>query len=227
MPNQPKTLQAKIDLARRRMEAVLEEFGPRRATVAWTGGKDSTMALHLWRGLLAERGLGAPRALHLDTGCKFPEVLAFRDRVAREWDVDLQVAAPDVDADAYPLARDPESCCRDLKIAPLARAVAEHSIDCLVTGLRRDEHPSRAERPWREERDTLGCVMAHAILECTEMDVWAHVMQQGLPWCGLYGEGYRSLGCRPCTELPDSGERSGRAGSKERAMERLHALGYF
>lgn len=219
------TLAEKIDLSLQRLNDVLGRFGPRTA-VGWTGGKDSTVVLALWRRILADAFPGmAVRAVNLDTGCKFPEVLEFRDRLARLWELDLHVARPKVDLKRYPLAADPLSCCRDLKIKPLEEAITELGIPALLTGVRADENPNRAHRPWLEDHG--GHFRAAPILEWTELDVWTFLVREDIPWCSLYDAGYRSLGCVPCTNLSAAGERSGRDSRKEENMERLRSLGYF
>ncbi len=202
--------------------------------VAWTGGKDSTVLLHLWKLYLAE--LPEERrpelvALNIDTGCKFPEVIAFRDRLIEEWGLRCIVVRPEVALEGYPLAVDVTACCAALKIAPLARALAEHEVGVLFCGLRRDEHPGRAERKWLEEREQPHHWQCNPLLDWTELDVWAWIMDQGLPYCELYDQGYRSLGCRPCTAAPGSesgqGERGGRDQRKEAQLDALRSLGYF
>jgi len=219
------TLADKIDLARSRMVGVLERFGP-GTTVGWTGGKDSTVVLALWRDVLREAAPDATlRALNLDTGCKFSEVLAFRDRLTREWGVELHVARPGVDPARYPLAVDPVACCGDLKIRPLNEAIGRLSIPALLTGVRADENPDRADRPWIEEHG--GHVRVLPILEWTELDIWTFMVREGIPWCTLYDQGYRSLGCVPCTSRSGRGERSGRDAAKEERMGQLRSLGYF
>ena len=40
--------------------------------------------------------------------------------------------------------RKPDLCCAIRKVAPLARAL--EGLDCWITGLRRDQSPTRAER---------------------------------------------------------------------------------
>jgi len=215
----------KIALTRTRMVEALGRFGP-GAAVGWTGGKDSTVVLALWRELLAAKRPGAPvRALNLDTGCKFPEVLAFRDRVAREWDIDLHIVRPEVELDRYPLAIDPVACCGDLKIRPLNEAIARLSIPALLTGVRADENPDRADRPWLEDHGDHVRVLP--ILEWTELDIWTFQVREAIPWCTLYDQGYRSLGCVPCTSRSGHGERSGRDAAKEERMGQLRSLGYF
>ncbi len=229
------SLDAKIDAARQLLREVLAQHGPHRVAVAWTGGKDSTLALALWRGVLRDGAPDArPLALNLDTGCKFPEVIALRDRLADEWGVTLHVARPDVPA-SYPVAADRAACCRDLKVTPLLRALRELNVDVLLTGIRRDEHPDRAARPVRELVEEPPHLRVHPVLDFSEMDVWAATMQLGLPHCELYDRGYRSLGCMPCTMPPQDmqgapgvvGERAGRAADKEAMLASLHALGYF
>jgi phosphoadenosine phosphosulfate reductase len=218
-------LSEKIALTRARMAEVLERFGP-SAAVGWTGGKDSTVVLALWREVLAAKRPGAPvRALNLDTGCKFPEVLAFRDRLTREWGLELHIVRPGVELSRYPLALDPMACCGDLKIRPLHEAVLDLSIPALLTGVRSDENPDRADRPWKEDHGDHVRVLP--ILEWTELDIWTFMVREGIPWCTLYDQGYRSLGCMPCTSRAGHGERSGRDAGKEERMGQLRSLGYF
>ncbi len=218
-------LMEKIDAARMHMREVLHRFGP-ATTVGWTGGKDSTVVLALWREVLAEHASGErARAINLDTGCKFPDVLVFRDQLAREWRVDLHVVHPEVDRARYPLAQNPVTCCRDLKIAPLNAAIARLVVPALLIGVRADENPDRATRPWLEDHGDH--FRAAPILDWTELDIWTFLVRAGIPWCPLYDQGYRSLGCVPCTSRSGHGERSGRDGRKEERMGQLRSLGYF
>lgn len=219
------TLDDKARLARERMAEAYRRFGS-RATVGWTGGKDSTVVLALWRDALREAGVGnAPFAINLDTGCKFSEVLAFRDSLAREWGVDVTVVRPEVDLARYPLAVDPVQCCGELKIRPLNEAISRLKIPALLTGVRADENPDRAHRPWFEDHGDHVRILP--ILEWTELDVWTFLVREGIPWCPLYDHGYRSLGCVPCTSRSGRGERSGRDSAKEERMAQLRSLGYF
>ncbi len=237
------TLKDKIDQTCAQFDRLLEQVGsaafrPWALAVAWTGGKDSTVLLHLWRSWLAARGHASAIpvcAVNLDTGCKFPEVLAFRDELASDWNIAVHVERPDVDISAYPLARDKAACCHDLKIRPLRRALASLGVVALLTGIRRDEHESRRDRAWLERVVDPPHLRLHPLLDFTELDVWACIMEHGLPYCRLYDEGYRSLGCVPCTCLPELagayvdevGERGGRAPDKEQILGQLHSLGYF
>ncbi|NJB69387.1 phosphoadenosine phosphosulfate reductase [Desulfobaculum xiamenense] len=225
-----KTLAEKAEACVAFMRSMAELAAPEEIAVAWTGGKDSTVALALWRECLRSYAPGAPlRAVNIDTGCKFPEVIALRDEVARQWDVELVVARPEVELAGYPLAVDKVACCRDLKVRPLQRALAENGVRVLFTGIRADEHASRQERPCVERREHPEHLLAHPVLAFTEMDVWAYIIDKALPYCSLYADGYRSLGCMPCTRRSDASEpeRAGRDQDKEAKLEMLHSLGYF
>jgi len=220
-------LEQKIQETQSELRKVIAEYGADNISIAWTGGKDSTVALHIWKEILAEIGVERVTALTIDTGCKFPQVIQQRDVLAQSWGIDLAIMRPEVDLEHYPIAEDKVACCSDLKIEPLSRGVKEQGIDVLLTGIRRDEHPDR-DRPMREQREQPDCIMMHPLLNFSEMDIWAYTMQYNLPYCTLYDDGYRSLGCMPCTQpCSGAGERDGRSADKEAKMEMLRSMGYF
>ena len=223
------TLQDKIALTRKYIEQVYARFGHHKVAVAWTGGKDSTTVLWLWKNFLKEKNVSAkPRALNLDTGLKFPEIIDFRDRIQASWQIELIIARPEKNLSSYPVARNKVACCQDLKILPLKKAVKAHAWAALLTGLRFDEHPSREKREYFEQKKDPDYVQVNPILHWQEMDIWSYIMQESLPYCPLYDQGYRSLGCQPCTHLPaGEAERSGRDREKEEQLSLLHSLGYF
>jgi len=224
------SLERKIQQARAVMEQVLHDYGSRRTAVAWTAGKDSTVTLWLWRSVLLGQHQAPVLAVNLDTGVKFPEIVRLRDELADKWGVTLHVQVPEVDLQGYAVGQDKVECCKDLKILPLQRALRHLDIGVLLTGLRRDEHPDRGGRSVWETRKDPEHVQVNPILEWTEMDVWAFILEQEMPYCSLYDKGYRSLGCMPCTkpmDTIDGGERDGRDRDKERQLETLRSLGYF
>ncbi|WP_291318815.1 phosphoadenosine phosphosulfate reductase family protein [Desulfonatronospira sp.] len=196
---------------------------------AWTGGKDSTVMLHQWMFFLQERDPGVQvRALNLDTGYKFPQVLEFRDELAWEWGLELTVVGPDssVMQDLQEISK--VECCRMLKVKPLQEAIRDHGVRVLLTGIRRDEHPSRETTPEVQEKRDPDYYQINPIAHWTEMDVWSYIMLHGLPYCSLYNQGYRSLGCMPCTAKgTHMDERSGRDREKEENLDLLRSMGYF
>jgi phosphoadenosine phosphosulfate reductase len=218
------SLQEKLAASRSVLEALASRNDPARIAVAWTAGKDSTVVLDLWREIVG----GPVTAINLDTGCKFPEILALRDRLAGQWGVTLHVARPLPEDIPAVIAADKLACCGALKVRPLRRMMAYLGVEVLLTGIRADENPTRTGLALLEERQ--GYSQANPILNWAEMDVWAHTTARSLPYCTLYDHGYRSLGCVPCTVRVSGaglGERGGRDQEKEARMAELRALGYF
>lgn len=232
-------LDAKLERSRHLLDTLLaaSDLNTGRIAVAYTGGKDSGVVLHLWRVALSAAGKGPLRAISVDTGLKFPQVTAFRDKHCDDLGVELTLAHPSVDIASYPVAQNKLACCGELKIKPLGEALCGTNTAALLVGIRRDEHPSRAGRPYVELRAATALApeywQVNPILDWTEMDIWAFITGQGLPYCELYHQGYRSLSCMPCTkpcegwELGDANERKGRDQNKEQHLDELRSLGYF
>ncbi len=89
----------------------------------------------------------------------------------------------------------PDECCRLLKVEPTKVAVS--SLDAWITGLRCTEGQTRVDYQEIEEKG--GLIKINPILTFTEAEIWRYIATRGIephPW---YGEGYRSLGCAPCS----------------------------
>lgn len=222
-------LKEKINLTEEIFEEIQNIAEYRHTYIAWTGGKDSTVVLYLWKNFLEHKSWKSnPGAINLDTGLKFPEIILFRDRLVRAWTIDLHVIRPDIDISGYPVAEDTVDCCNDLKINPLKNALASLKAQALVTGIRNDEHPARRSRGQIEQKFDPDYYQVNPILHWTEMDIWSFIIQKDLPYCVLYDQGYSSLGCMPCTDKSTGyGERSGRNIQKEQGLDTLRSLGYF
>ncbi|PIQ89295.1 MAG: phosphoadenylyl-sulfate reductase [Candidatus Omnitrophica bacterium CG11_big_fil_rev_8_21_14_0_20_42_13] len=105
---------------------------------------------------------------------------------------------------------DPDKCCDILKVEPVKRAVEEMHVTCWVTGLRCTEGRTRTDYKEVEERDK-GLIKLNPILIWKEREIWQYLAIYQVPVNQLYAEGYRSLGCAPCTHISsDENERSGR-----------------
>jgi phosphoadenosine phosphosulfate reductase len=126
------TLEEKIKQTRNYLHQALSMAESSRIAVAWTGGKDSTVALALWREVLGGQNQDTQPvlALNLDTGLKFYEIIDFRDQLAEKWGIALSIVHPDVDLAEYPVAEDPVQCCRDLKILPCTRPLPSWALSC-------------------------------------------------------------------------------------------------
>jgi phosphoadenosine phosphosulfate reductase len=101
-PGDYPTIRGKLEKAVEVTRAALEEY--REPAVMWTGGKDSTLALYFVIQVADEYGVDMPPAVFIDHFQHFPEVVAFTERWADEWGIDLVYARND---DVGRLADDP------------------------------------------------------------------------------------------------------------------------
>ena len=154
----------------------------------------------------------------LETGYHFPETLGMRDAVAATYpqlrliDVSPGQTVEEQDASYGPrlYERDPDRCCFLRKVQPLNTMLGLY--DGWVTGLRRVESPSRAEAAPVEWDDSRSMLKINPIVDWTDEDVDAYITERRLLVNPLLGEGYESVGCRPCTARVGAGgdARAGR-----------------
>jgi phosphoadenosine phosphosulfate reductase len=162
--------------------------------------------------------------LFLDTGYHFRETYEYRDRIAKDWQLNLinllpEKTVPEQEAEHGLLYQSaPDQCCKLRKVEPLFKAVAGYRV--WLTGLRREQAKSRAGL---EEAALFALPGGKQVLKLaplaawTTRDVWYACEQLSIPLLPLYERGYSSIGCEPCTSLPlDANDpRSGRwAGRK-------------
>ena len=162
--------------------------------------------------------------LFLDTGYHFAETYAYRDRIAKEWQLNLNNLLPEKtvaeqEAEFGPLYQSaPDQCCRLRKVEPLFKAVAGYRV--WITGMRREQAKSRTaleeSAPFTLPGDKQILKLA-PLAAWTTRDVWYACEELSIPLLPLYARGYSSIGCEPCTTLPldPNDPRSGRwAGRK-------------
>lgn len=166
---------------------------------------------------LAARALPGVDVLFVDTGYHFAETLGLRDAVAATHDIRLRTLRPVltvVEQDAQHGQRlhdrNPDSCCAMRKAAPMDSALAGY--DAWATGLRRHDHPGRADARVVEWDARRGLVKLNPLVAYTDEQVDACVARYGLLENPLRQVGYRSIGCAPCTRPvgPDEHPREGR-----------------
>ncbi|MFP3868035.1 MAG: phosphoadenosine phosphosulfate reductase family protein [Desulfobacteraceae bacterium] len=221
-----KTLDEKIAKSKSILQEALGRYKGKIA-VAWTGGKDSTTTLHLLREIGGGR-VPIP-VLNIDTTVKFKEIYQFRDRLAQDWDLDLHIERNAEALKTIQIAANKEECCLKLKTEVINNSLQKYGWEALITGMRWDEQPDRERESYFSTRENPHHIRVHPILHFTEMDIWQYIKDNDIPYCVLYRQGYRSLGCEPCTKLGVAGgpERAGRDQQKEEIMKRLRSMGYF
>ena len=167
-------------------------------------GKDSVAVWHL-----AKRVSPAIRGFIVTTRFKPPQTKQFmREQVIRY--PELRVYQSDGDIPDRLYETDPDRCCDLLKVRPTRRAIEEMGVTCWGTGLRCTEGRTRVDFREVEHRDE-GLVKLNPILIWYEREVWQYLALHKVDVNPLYAQGYRSLGCAPCTRIatgPD--ERAGR-----------------
>src|SRR3984893_7772288 len=159
--------------------------------------------------------------LFLDTGYHFLQTYEYRDRLAKEWSLNLvnvlpvQTVAEQESAFGILNRSDPTRCCQLRKVEPLLGAL--EPFDVWFTGLRREQSPTRKNLKKVElHRLPTGKSLwkVSLLADWSWEQVWNYVNSNGISHLPQYDEGYLSIGCQPCTALPmdPNNPRSGRWG---------------
>jgi sulfate adenylyltransferase subunit 2 len=191
--------------------------------ILWSLGKDSNVVL--WLVKKAFFGHIPFPVMHVDTGKKFPEMYAFRERYAKEWGLNLLIEpCPPIDAVDPTLPPAARSAAR--KTLGLKDAIAKHGFNGLIAGIRRDEEAIRAKERYFSPRGLDNSwnhtdqppefwgqymtsfppgthVRVHPLLHWAEVDIWRYTKRESIPLIDLYfakdGKRYRSLGDQDIT----------------------------
>jgi phosphoadenosine phosphosulfate reductase len=102
-------------------------------------------------------------------------------------------------------------CCAIRKVEPLSRALKD--LAGWVTGMRRDQSVTRGELAALEhDQINGGLIKINPLINWNEQQLLEYIGQHHLPKNRLYDQGYRSIGCAPCTRAvkPDEDARAGR-----------------
>ncbi len=182
----------------------------RKPVLLYSIGKDSTVLLHLARKAFFPQRIPFP-LLHIDTTWKFRDMIAFRDRTARELGLDLIVHVNEEGRarGINPIDYAPSLYTDVMKTEALRQALDRHAFDAAFGGARRDEEASRAkerifsfrtaghrwdprhQRPemWSLLNGRLGTgesVRVFPLSNWTEGDVWRYVLREKLDVVPLY-----------------------------------------
>jgi sulfate adenylyltransferase subunit 2 len=190
------------------MREVAAEF--RAPVMLYSIGKDSSVMLHLARKAFFPGNPPFP-VLHIDTGWKFGEMIAFRDETARRFGLDLLVHT-NKNGKARginPITSGSSLHTAVMKTEALKQALDHYRFDAAIGGARRDEEKSRAkerifslrstehgwnpknQRPelWRLYNTRLSrgeSMRVFPLSNWTELDVWEYIAVEGIPVVPLY-----------------------------------------
>jgi phosphoadenosine phosphosulfate reductase len=153
------------------------------------------------------------RLVTIDTGVLFPETLATWRAFEERFGVHVEVEEARGEWSA-------EHCCGEAKVAALERAL--EGSDAWITGIRREQSPTRATAEPIEFDERRGIWKFNPLVEWTEQDLWRRIHERDLPYHPLHDQGYSSIGCAPCTR-PGSG-RDGRWAGSEKTECGIHVV---
>ena len=195
---------------------VWQRFGARAAIGTSFQGAGLVM-IHIAQ----KNGLKFP-VFTLDTGLLFPETVELKKRLEDFFGFQIESLVPDLtvqqqeDAQGPELwNRDPDLCCTIRKVFPLKSKL--HDLDCWITGLRKQQSDSRAgigiiELYTFDEATGKDIVKLNPMANWSRDDVWNYIREHKIPYNPLQDQGYRSIGCLPCTRktAASEDERAGR-----------------
>ncbi|HLJ88256.1 MAG TPA: phosphoadenylyl-sulfate reductase [Candidatus Angelobacter sp.] len=162
--------------------------------------------------------------LFLETGYHFAETYSYRDRMTAAWNLNLinlsaSISVAEQESKFGILNRtNPTQCCQLRKVEPLMAGLDKY--DVWFTGLRREQSPSRKNLKKVEQHKLpsgRSLLKISALADWTWAQVSAYIAENDIELLPLYHLGYTSIGCEPCTTIPEDGNnaRSGRWGGKK------------
>jgi phosphoadenosine phosphosulfate reductase len=182
---------------------VLERF-PGRVALACSFQKEETVLLDMLLALDPKA-----RVFAIDTHHLFPETYAYWRDVEQRYGITIEKheGAPVEDG---LWETKPDLYLSIAKVAPLVRALGE--LDAWITGIRRDQAPTRADAPklgWDEQHELW---KANPLADWSSDDCWAYIRDRGLPYNALHDRGYASIGDAHSTQ-PGEGREGRWAGT--------------
>jgi phosphoadenosine phosphosulfate reductase len=201
------------------LDAVLDTHAGRPACLTCSFQAEGMIALFLLR-----KRIPSIPVLFLDTGYHFRETYEYRDRITKEWQLNLVNVVPSRTVEQQEsqfgilYQSDPTKCCQLRKVEPLFQALEPYHL--WFTGLRREQSPTRKNlRKLEEHRLPSGkkLLKVNLLADWTWTQVWEYTAKNRISYLPQYDQGYLSIGCEPCTAIPDdpNNPRSGRWGGKK------------
>lgn len=166
---------------------------------------------------------------YLDTDFHFKETYETRDRMAAKYGMSFVRVQPKLTPEEQALQHgeamwksDPNGCCAIRKVEPLTRILSQY--DAWITGIRRDQAPTRANAKKVEYDTKFGLVKFNPLASWTSEDVWNYIRENDVIYNPLHDQNYPSIGCEHCTKqvMPGEDPRAGRWAGNEKTECGLH-----
>jgi phosphoadenosine phosphosulfate reductase len=190
---------------------VLDAF-PGKVALACSFQKEETVLLDLLLGLEPKA-----RVFAIDTHYLFPETYELWREVERRYGTKVEVFEGAAVEDGLWKTK-PDLYLAIAKVEPLNRALLD--LDAWITGVRRDQSPTRANAPKLGWDSTHELWKANPLADWSDDDCWRFIRERNLPYNKLHDQGYASIGDTHST-LPGEG-REGRWAGSDRTECGLH-----
>jgi phosphoadenosine phosphosulfate reductase len=154
------------------------------------------------------------RVFTIDTGVLFPQTYEVWRQIEDRYGLHIEV----MDATSSNGPWTAAHCCSARKVAGLEQALT--GTEAWITGIRREQSPTRADATKLERDDLRGVWKFNPLADWSDGDIWRYVHENDLPYHPLHDDGYDSIGCAPCT-LPGNG-REGRWAGQAKTECGLH-----
>lgn len=166
---------------------------------------------------------------YLDTQLLFKETYETMDRLIQKYNVNFIRVKPELTVPQQAKKhgeklwqRNPDLCCHLRKVQPLKKVLLNY--DAWITGIRREQSPSRAQAQLLEWDTAFGLVKANPLIHWRWDDVWDYIKEYDVPYNSLHEQNFPSIGCWPCTRAVQPGEdlRAGRWSHSNKTECGLH-----
>ena len=208
------------------LEIALEKYAP-HIILACSFGAEDVVLLDMMLRINPQSVL-----FYLDTDFLFPETYALRDRIIKHYQLqDEQIIQMKSKLNPAEQAtqhgeglwlRNSDLCCQLRKIEPLTRVLKDYAA--WITGIRRDQSPTRAHAGIVEWDAKFGLVKFNPLATWSGEQVWDYIRTQNVPYNELHDQHFPSIGCTHCTApvMPGEDPRSGRWNSSTKTECGLH-----
>ncbi|TDF91483.1 phosphoadenylyl-sulfate reductase [Paenibacillus piri] len=166
---------------------------------------------------------------YLDTNVHFQETLDTRDRLQQHYGLEFVQVLPKLTLEEQAAQygeelwkSSPNQCCNIRKVDPLTDILKNY--DAWITGIRRDQAPTRANAKKVEYDVKFGLVKFNPLASWTTEDVWDYIRSNNIIYNPLHDNNYPSIGCSHCTRqvMPGEDPRAGRWAGSEKTECGLH-----
>lgn len=166
---------------------------------------------------------------YLDTDFHFQETYETRDRMTERYGLEFVRVSPLLTPEKQASQHapqlwtvDPNLCCNIRKVEPLTRNLSRY--DAWITGIRRDQAPTRANSKKVEYDYKFGLMKFNPLADWTSEDVWKYIRDNDVIYNPLHDRNFPSIGCEQCTRqvMPGEDPRAGRWAGNDKTECGLH-----